>query len=192
MRKVAAGIVVLALAVAGCAGSAKYASRAIPAEAVGAPAEPVPLQKSHFSRDPQGQLSEEDLQRILEAPIALDLPARVGVLPIVTATDWRGPGPDYERVPEGTAELVKGLRGTEPFTLVTEMMPIPSGALGMEALRNVAARYQLRYILLYREVTQEARRLNPWAAGYLTLLGALFLPGETLRMKVLANVSRLR
>jgi hypothetical protein len=88
-----------------------------------------------------GQLTEDALQQILAAPIELDLPARVGVVPVVTATDWRGPSPDYLRVPAGVAPFVrKRLRGSEPFTLVTEIMPIPSGALGMEALREQSRR----------------------------------------------------
>jgi hypothetical protein len=52
-------------------------------------------------------------------------------------------------------------------------MPIPSGALGMEALREVAARYRLRYVLLYREIIRPRTRLNGWAWTYPTLLGAL-------------------
>src|SRR5436190_23224251 len=62
-------------------------------------------------------------------------------------------------------------------------MPIPSGALGMEALREIAARYRLRYVILYREVMQDERRLNPWAWGYATVVGALFLPGKDLEVR---------
>ena len=138
---------------------------------------PVPLDRSLFARDPGGQLTEEALQKILAAPIELDLPARVGVVPVLTATDWRGPSPDY-LVPAGVAPFVTRLRGSEPFTLVTEVMAIPSGALGMEALREIAARYQLRYVILYREVIAKQRRLNRTAWGYVTGLGALVLPGQ--------------
>jgi hypothetical protein len=138
---------------------------------------PVPLARSLFARDPGGQLTEDALQEILASPIELDLPARVGVLPVLTATDWRGPNPDY-LVPAGVAPFVARLRGSEPFTLVTEVMAIPSGALGMEALREIAARYQLRYVLLYREVIAKHRRLNKVAWGYATVLGALLLPGQ--------------
>ena len=145
-------------------------------EAMPMPA-PPPLDRSLFARDPQGQLTEEALQKILAAPIELDLPARVGVVPVLTATDWRGPNPDY-LVPAGVAPFVTRLRGSEPFTLVTEVMAIPSGALGMEALREIAARYQLRYVLLYREVIKQERRLNKTAWGYATGLGALMLPGQ--------------
>ena len=141
-------------------------------------AAPPPLDRSVFARDPSGQLSEEALQKILASPIELDLPSRVGILPIITATDWRGPNPDYERVPAGVSPLVARLRKDAAFSLVTEMMPIPSGALGMEALREAAARYRLRYIVLYREVLARKHHLNPWAWGYATVIGALFLPGQ--------------
>lgn len=147
-----------------------------PSAAVAQP--PPPLERSVFARDPHGQLSEDALQKILGTPIELDLPSRVGVLPIITATDWRGPSPDYDRVPAGTGPLVGRLREDAAFSLVTEMMPIPSGALGMEALREAAARYRLRYVILYREVLAKKQYANAWAWGYATIIGALFLPGK--------------
>ena len=170
MRTILLAICVLAGA---CGGAAKFTS----VRATGVTA-PVPLERSLFARDPNGQLTEDALQEILRSPLELDLPARVGVLPVVSAEDWRGPNPDYKRVPAGLSPFVKRLRGTEPFTLVTEVMPIPSGALGMESLREIAARYRLRYLVLYREVVRKKTRLNPWAWGYATIIGALFLPGQ--------------
>jgi hypothetical protein len=141
-------------------------------------APPPPLERSLFARDPNGQLSEDALQKILASPLELDLPSRVGVLPIITATDWRGPGPDFDHVPPGVAPLVTRLRKDPAFSLVTEMMPIPSGSLGMEALRECAARYRLRYVVLYREVLAKQQRLDAWAFGYATVIGAFFLPGH--------------
>src|SRR5688572_23970906 len=166
--------------VAGCGGRQHIASSAMPSAraSMAAPAAPPPLDRSVFARDPNGQLSEDMLQKILASPIELDLPSRVGVLPIITATDWRGPSPDYERVPAGVSPLVARLRKDAAFSLVTEMMPIPSGALGMEALRESAGRYRLRYVVLYREVLAKKNHLNAWAWGYATAVGALFLPGK--------------
>lgn len=155
------------------------APMAAPAQAsMAAPAAPPPLDRSVFARDPSGQLSEDALQKILASPIELDLPSRVGVLPIITATDWRGPSPDYERVPPGVSPLVMRLRKDPAFSLVTEMMPIPSGALGMEALREVSARYRLRYVILYREVLAKKAHHGAWAWVYATGVGALVAPGR--------------
>jgi len=145
-------------------------------------AAPAPLKNSLFARDPQGQLSEEKLQEILDRPLELDLPARVGVLPVIAAEDWRGPGPSYEMVPAALGVFAKKLPSDEAFTLVSEMIPIPSGALGMEALREIAARYKLRYLILYRENMKKKRRTNAWALGYATLIGALFVPSTTLEV----------
>ncbi len=172
-----AALLVICLAFASACAASKAPVMASSAMAQPAEAAAAPLQQSLFSKDPNGHLTEEDLQRILAAPIELDLPARVGVLPITTATDWRGPNPD-ERVPAGTPNFVRSLRKDPAFTLVTETMVIPSGALGMEALREIAARYRLRYIVLYREVLAKEGSLNPWAWGYITGIGALFLPGQ--------------
>lgn len=167
----------------GCAAAGRYApARTAADEATPGPAAPAPapLQRSIFAREAGGQLTEDALQKILDAPLELALPARVGVLPIVAPADYRGPGPDY-RVPAGAGTFAGHLRAVPHFTLVTEVMPIPSGALGMEALREIAARYRLRYLVLYREEIAERTRPNGWAAGYPTLIGAFFLPGQTLR-----------
>jgi hypothetical protein len=168
----------LACLLMGCGANMKMASTAMPSAA--APTlSAAPLERSVFARDPNGQLSEDALQKILASPIELDLPSRVGVLPIITATDWRGPSPDFQRVPAGMGSLVHGLRQDAAFSLVTEMMPIPSGSLGMEALREAAARYRLRYVVLYREVLASSHHVNPWAVGYATVIGAAFLPGQS-------------
>jgi hypothetical protein len=167
-------LVIYVVFVMACAGAKPQMSSARAAAPMTAP---QPLDRSLFARDPNGQLSEDALQKILESPIEIALPARVGVLPIQTARDWRGPGPD-DRVPAGVASFVTTLRRDAQFSLVTQTMVIPSGALGMEALREIAARYRLRYLLLYREVLAKHERLGPWAWGYPTVLGAFFLPGQ--------------
>src|SRR5438045_4438675 len=120
-----ASLVLVALLTSACASKMRMASSAMPqsAPSMAAMPAPPPLDRSVFARDPQGQLSEEMLQKILASPIELDLPSRVGVLPIITATDWRGPSPDYEHVPAGTSPLVARLRKDAAFSLVTEMMP---------------------------------------------------------------------
>ncbi len=163
----------------GC-GGAKFKSEATTAAAPAAQA-PV-LKSSVFARDPQGHLSEAAIQKILGSQLELELPARVGILPILPARDWRGPEASYERAPTAVAELAAHVRSPDLFTVVTEMLPIPSGALGMEGLREMAARYKLRYIVLYREDLRQRIRNNIWAFGYATGLGTLFLPGESLKV----------
>jgi hypothetical protein len=106
-----------------CGGATMKSARTPAAPAV----QPAPLDRSLFARDPNGQLSEDALQKVLATPIEIALPARVGVLPIQSPADWRGPGPD-DRVPSGVANFVARLRRDANFTLVTQTMVIPSGA----------------------------------------------------------------
>ena len=169
-----------------CGGAApSYSSSPMVTPAAGA----TRLENSVFARDPNGSLTEAGIQKILASSLELDLPARTGILPVVDAKDWRGPGPDFAMPSAAVGELVLGLRDNNRFTLVTELMPIPSGALGMEALREIAARYQLRYVLLYRERMRERRRVNPWIVGYVTVLGALIVPGQTLSVDGVVEAS---
>ncbi|HET6611811.1 MAG TPA: hypothetical protein VFG83_07490 [Kofleriaceae bacterium] len=175
-------VVSLTVLATACGAARSYQSAPAQAVAATAPAAPKPLERSVFSRSPEGQISEEELQKILAAPIDLELPARVGVLGVTAATDWRGPSPSYDMAPAAMGDLTKALRKGELFTLVTEMISIPSGALGMEALRELAARYKLRYILLYRERLLDDTTANEWAWGYATVVGALFLPGASLHV----------
>jgi hypothetical protein len=172
-------ICLVTAATAACGGATRKLASAPMAAAAHEPPRPAPapLDRSLFARDPNGQLSEDALQQILAAPIELELPARAGVIAVTTPADWRGPGPDH-RVPSGMSRLVDRLRRDAAFSLVTQTMVIPSGALGMEALREIAARYRLRYVILYREVLAKRTSLNAWAWGYATGVGALFLPGQ--------------
>lgn len=164
--------------VVGCGSQQKMASSAMAAaQAPAMPNAPPPLDRSLFDKNPNGSLTEEALQKILAAPIELELPARVGLIPIMTAKDWRGPGPD-DRVPSGVEPLLNALRPSKHFTLLTQTMVIPSGALGMEALREIAARYRLRYVMLYREVLANDSMMTAVAWGYATIIGAFFLPGK--------------
>ena len=76
-----------------------------------------PLDHSEFSSNPNGELSEEQLQKILASPIELDLPSRVGVLPgDHRGRLARGPTPDYDNVPDGLASLVYRLRKDASFS----------------------------------------------------------------------------
>ncbi len=174
-----ATLVVTAAGLSGCGVNRQVSSSITPTRV--AKAAPV-LTRSVFARDPDGQLSETEIQKILSNQLELELPARVGILPIVAAEDWRGPGPSFARAPEAVAILSKHVRSAELFTVVTEMLPIPSGALGMEALREMAARYKLRYAILYREDVRQRIQNNPWALGYVTGIGTIFLPGENLKV----------
>src|SRR3954470_787979 len=112
-------LILASLVLAACGASRPHMSSAPMAAGAAPMAPPPPLDHSLFTKDPNGQLSEEALQRIIASPIELELPARVGVMAVTSASDWRGPGPDGAVLP-GLSPLVDRLRRDASFSLVTQ------------------------------------------------------------------------
>lgn len=167
-------LVVLSLLVTGCA--LKHPELA-PLQ-LATVAAPPPLEEDHFARDRLG-LGEPELRQILAAPVFLEERARIGVLPVRT-----GYAPDEEvPVESAPATLADTLEGSGLFELASEISTEWPTASGTAGLRELAARYRTEYVLLYRHRFADATRPNGFAVGFLTLIGALFLPGTTLETR---------
>lgn len=164
----------------GCA--AAPATVAAPAEPP-ASAAPV-LDRSLFGSN--GSLSEDDLQRVLSSAIDLQFPARVGVVPLAEPFD---PGHDPSIAVRSVASrhFAKRLRGSEHFTHVSDISTDLPNIGGLEGLRAIAARYRLRYLLLYSERFEDATHLNGWAWLYPTFIGMFVAPGVTVESYGLAQ-----
>lgn len=133
------------------------------------------LEENHFSRD-RMSLGEPELRQILAAPVFLEEHARIGVLPVMG-----GYAPDAE-VPVDAlpATLTDSLEGSGLFELASEISaewPTSSGTAG---LRELAARYRTEYVLLVRHRFADSTHANGFAVGFITLIGALLLPGTTI------------
>lgn len=136
------------------------------------------LRQSHFARDRSGALTEEALARILAAPVFLESGARVGVLPVATAY-----APDPGMPVAGVASaLSDAMQRTGYFEVATEVSADWPADRGTAGLRELAARYRAEYLLLYRHRFVERTHVNAWGWGYLTLVGALFVPATTLEV----------
>jgi len=143
---------------------------------------PAPIAKSLFAKDSSGSLSESDLQKILEAPLDLEFPARVGVVPLATPFDPQGPVTLATRA-TASRDLARGLIGNPQFSHVSDVSTeLPNGG-GLEGLRVIAARYRMRYLLLYTERFQDDTHMNGWAWLYPTVIGMFAAPGVTVHSK---------
>jgi hypothetical protein len=166
----------------GCAAHKPLAAEMAPMSfsgAEGAAAEPAPppiLTENHFSRDRVGGITEEALREVLAAPVFLEEKARVGIVPVQGsyALDMEVP------LPSVTAALADALDMSGEFELSSEMSTDFPADRGISGLRELAARYRCDYLLIYRHRFVDASYMNPVAWGYLTVLGALFLPGQTI------------
>ena len=168
------------LSATGCANmqaplKAELPAMAFAAEAA-APAQPPILTENRFSRDNAGSISEEGLREVLAAPVFLDEKSRVGIVPVQGsyALDMDVP------LPSVTAALADALDDSGEFELASEVSTDFPVDRGISGLRELAARYRCDYLLIYRHRFVDASYLNPVAWGFLSGVGALFLPGQTL------------
>ena len=151
-----------------------------PMAAVAAAPMPAPIASSMFSKDSSGSLSENDLQKILEAPLDLELPARVGVVPLAAPFDPQGKVTLAIRA-TASRDLARSLAGNKYFSHVSDVSTeLPNGG-GLEGLRVIAARYRMRYLLLYTERFQDDTHVNGWAWLYPTIIGMFAAPGVTVK-----------
>jgi len=168
---------VSALLSAGCAMAGKEALRAEMKPLELAPAQkPKTLERDHFRRDRSGSIAEEALHRVLAAPVFIEADARLGVVPVATCYK---PDPDLPLavVPQ---QLSQAMEDSGIFTVTTDVSTDWPADSGISGLRELAARYRSRYLLLYRHRFVDRSYTNAWAWLYVTVLGALFVPSQTL------------
>lgn len=177
------------LALVGCGGEAMRARAPDPTAAPVAAAPPV-LKESLYAKDASGSVSEHDLQTILQSPIDLVWPARVGVVPLSAPFDASGHVAVSTRA-TAASRLTRALIGTPQFSHVSDVSTdVPNGG-GLEGLRAIAARYRLRYLVLYSERFEDESHLNNWAWTYPTLVGMFLVPGVTVQSQGIAQADLL-
>jgi hypothetical protein len=189
MRASLALFLVLLSACAATTRTASPASAAYEPSAT-APTSPPPLDRSLFGPRGSSSLSEADIARILDAPIELKLPARVGVAALAEPFEPRAPA----RVGAGlaaTRALGEALEGTKLVSVATDVATsLPAGS-GVEGLRELAARYRTPYLVLYSERFEDRSHGNGWSALWITVVGGLLTPSRTLKAEGVLEASLL-
>jgi hypothetical protein len=148
------------------------------------------LDRSFFSKDGAGSLSEGELQHVLSAPIDLQFPARIGVVPLAEPFDPKGTVSIGTRS-VASRDLATALIGHRHFSHVSDISTDLPNVGGIEGLRAIAARYRLRYLLLYSERFEDATHLNGWAWLYPTVIGMFVAPGVTVESRGIAQADML-
>lgn len=150
-----------------------------PAAPSAAPAAPVPvLTQSLYSKDANGSLSEGELQTILSTAIDLQLPARVGVVPLAEPYDPKGKVAITTRH-LAARDFAAGLQSSKWYSQVSDVSTDLPNVGGIEGLRVIAARYRVRYLMLFSQRFDDATHLNGWAWTYPTVVGMFMAPGVT-------------
>ncbi len=170
------GFLVIALALGGCAAAPMQAEMA--PMAMTAQAQQPVLDTNHFQQDRTGNLSEDGLREILDAPVFLEDATRVGILPVTTAYDVDADLP-LAVAPHILSEAMEKTGFFEVTTEVSTDWPADGSVAG---LRELAARYRSKYLLLYRHRFVDDSRLNGWAWLYPTVIGYFAAPGRTVEV----------
>lgn len=138
---------------------------------------PAPV-LTHSVYGPEGSVGENDLQTSLGSSIDLQFPARLGVVPLAKPFDPKGKVALHVRH-VAASELGQNLMGSKFFTQVSDVDTTLPNVGGIEGLRAIAARYRVRYLLLYSQTFEDATHLNGWAWTYPTILGMFVAPAVT-------------
>lgn len=138
-------------------------------------AKPV-LKRNHFKQDRSTAVSEEQIHRILDAPVFLEKDARVGIVPVASGY---APDPDLPlaTVPGSVSTALERSGLFEVTTEVSTDWPTHTGIAG---LRELATRYRCEYLLLYRHRFVDREWTNGWGAMWLTVIGGFFVPMNTI------------
>jgi hypothetical protein len=168
----ALALLVLAVPLVACGGAQPLRAELPAMQMQGA----APVEHDPFGRDRSGAISEDDLERVLRTPVYLADETRLGIVPVAVAYEADDSIP-LAPVPGALAEA---LDNTGFFTVATEVSTDWPSDTSISGLRELAARYRARYLLLYRHRFIERRRANGWSAAYLTVVAIPFVPSRTL------------
>ncbi|MCC6750926.1 MAG: hypothetical protein IT371_24940 [Deltaproteobacteria bacterium] len=177
----------------GCASTASFrlsAARGVSPAAAPAPG-PQLLTESPFRKPYEREnLSEEVLQRVINAPVAPEFPARAGLVVLdapFTRRAYSGlvPGDDAPQ------RLARRIERSRFFVMVSDIAPELADGQHLESLREVAARYRLKYLVVFSRKYVDRSGVNALGWTWLTVLGVPFVPAYTLRASVLAEATLL-
>jgi hypothetical protein len=110
----------------------------------------------------------------------------VGVVPLEKAFDADGVASLRVRS-AAASDLASALRGAPQFSHVSDVSTELPHVGGIEGLRVLAARYRLRYLVLYSERFEDATHANGWAWLYPTVVGVFLAPAVTVESYGLAQ-----
>jgi hypothetical protein len=132
------------------------------------------VKDDRFKRDNSGAISEEDLHKLLATIPFLEDKARLGVVPVASGYEPDGELP----LPGIPGELTQALENSGLFDMATEVSTDFPADRGVSGLRELAARYRCKYLLLYRERFIDRSWTNGWGWTYPTVIGALVAPSQ--------------
>jgi hypothetical protein len=232
------------LAVTGCGGLTRAHSTLKVTEMTNEMAGPKRLTHSVFAKPKDREnLKEEDIARVLDAPVEIELPARAGLV-VLDAPFSRAAYAHLEPGDRAPQLLARAIEKSRHFKLVTDISPLMTrlshrpaycggrhlrrgqpapaspghqpafdsagpprlapghlatasgercGSLAdgqhVEGLRELAARYRLKYLVVLTRRFADRSHVNGFGWAWLSVVGIPFAPAYTLRTEGLFEAS---
>lgn len=142
--------------------------------------QPAALDRSLFKKPThRDNLAEDVIQRVINAPLRPEFPARAGVL-ILDAPFSRKRYSSLTPGDEAPQLLARRLERSKHFVMVSDISPYLVDGQEIEALRELATRYRLKYLVIFNRRFVDGSQLNRWGWAWLSLVGIPFAPAYTL------------
>jgi hypothetical protein len=152
---------------------------------------PSPLTRSLFEKPREREnLSEDVLQKILNAPVEPEFPARAGVV-VLSRPFSRSSYPSLEPGDEAPQLLAREIERSRHFVMVSDVSPYLADGQHIESLRELATRYRLKYLVVMNVRYTDRSRVNSWGWGWLSVVAIPFLPAYTLQTTGLMEATLL-
>jgi hypothetical protein len=143
--------------------------------------QPAALERSLFKKPTHREnLAEDVIQRVINAPLRPEFPARAGVL-ILDAPFSRKSYSSLTPGDQAPQLLARRLEHSKHFVMVSDISPYLVNGQEIEALRELATRYRLKYLVIFNRRFTDGSELNRWGWAWLSLVGIPFAPAYTLR-----------
>ena len=152
---------------------------------------PAPLTRSLFEKPRErDNLSEDVIQKIVNAPVEPDFPSRAGVV-VLSRPFTRSSYPSLEPGDEAPQLLAREIEHSRHFVMVSDISPYLADGQHIESLRELATRYRLKYLVVMNVRYADRSHLNRWGWGWLSVIGIPFLPAYTLQTAGLMEATLL-
>ena len=177
------------LAATGCGGLTRAHSTLNVTEMTNEMAGPERLTHSIFAKPKDREnLKEEDIARVLDAPVEIELPARAGLV-VLDAPFSRAAYAHLEPGDRAPQLLARAIEKSRHFKLVSDISSHLADGQHMEGLRELAARYRLKYLVVMTRRFADRSHVNGFGWAWLSVVGIPFAPAYTLRTEGLFEAS---
>ena len=133
-------------------------------------------------------LKEEDIARVLDAPVEVELPARAGLV-VLDAPFSRAAYASLEPGDRAPQMLARSIERSRHFKLVSDISPHLAHGQHVEGLRELAARYRLKYLVVLTRRFADRSHVNGFGWTWLSVVGIPFAPAYTVRTEGLFEAS---